>query len=70
MSFDAELLRRAVNLARPDRTTDAPRWVAVMDTFGLGSTSATELCRRFGLDPHERVRGARCSCPDSEGGEG
>lgn len=62
-----ELVERAVRCARPTRTTDAPRWVAIMDTFGLGSTSATQLCREFNLNPHEIVPGARCSCPDSEG---
>lgn len=66
--LDAALVERAVRAARPNRTTEAPRWVAIVDTFGIGCTSATELCRRFGLDPHERVSGARCSCPDSEGG--
>lgn len=64
LSSQAQLIERAVRAARPNRTTEAPRWVAVMDTFALGSTSATNLCRAFGLDPHERVQGARCTCPD------
>lgn len=34
-----------------------PRWVHVMGLFGLGSTSATALCKRFGADPDERVGG-------------
>jgi hypothetical protein len=55
---DEELLRRAV---RSCRARDCRkgfkhwRWVAVMDNFGLGSTYASQLCRRFGLDPEEYV---------------
>jgi hypothetical protein len=49
---DEDLVRRAVLSAvrnrRPKRT---PPWVAVMDAFGLGSTFATQLCRRFEVDP-------------------
>jgi hypothetical protein len=48
---DTELLRRAVYTARGRRK--GPRWVAVMETFMLGSTRAQELCRRFGYDPDE-----------------
>jgi hypothetical protein len=57
---DSELLERAVKSARangPMRRA-APRWVAVMDNFQLGSTYAWELCRRFGLDPDEMVKRA------------
>jgi hypothetical protein len=55
---DAELLERAVKSAR---SPTAPvgykhaRWVAVMDVFQLGSTYAHQLCRRFDLDPDEKV---------------
>lgn len=52
---DSELLRRAVENARPRRGPH-PRWVAVCRTFGLGATYAQELCQRFGLDPDEEVR--------------
>lgn len=55
---DTELLRRAVGQCR-DRLSRKgekhPRWVAVMDTFLLGSTYSHQLCRRFGLDPDEMV---------------
>ena len=55
---DEELLRRAVANCR-DRTAPSgfqhPRWVAVADTFALGSTYAMELCKRFDLDPDELV---------------
>jgi hypothetical protein len=30
-----------------------PKWAHVRDAFGIGSTSATELCRRFSSDPDE-----------------
>lgn len=56
---DEELLRRAVRSCRSlqGRATDKhPRWVAVMERFGLGSTFAQQLCRRFDLDPDEKVR--------------
>lgn len=54
---DEELLRRAVTSARATRTRGYhPRWTGVMDAFGLGSTYAFQLCRRFGLDPDERVK--------------
>jgi hypothetical protein len=49
---DAELLRRVVRSVirkRPRRHEFA--WVAVMEAFGLGSTYAAQLCRRFGIDP-------------------
>lgn len=55
---DNELLRRAVTAARRFHRGNAkhPRWVGVMDVFLLGSTYASQLCRRFGLDPDEMVR--------------
>jgi len=60
---DAALVRRAVMNAKPRRNGDAPRWVAVLDTFGLGSTYAHDLCRQYGLDPDKMVGGVRClSC--------
>lgn len=30
-------------------------WALVGDLFGYGCTSATELCKRVGLDPHQLV---------------
>jgi hypothetical protein len=58
---DVELmdyLGRAVKGARAQRPHlgKRPRWVAVMDTFHLGSTYAHLLCRKFGLDPDEMVK--------------
>lgn len=63
-----ELVERAVRAARPHRTTEAPRWVAVSDVFCLGSQSAMDLCRELCLDPCERVPGVPSSCQDEEGG--
>lgn len=63
MSFDRhtdeELLRRAVRACRSNNYRKNflhLRWVAVMDNFSLGSTSAQALCRRFDLDPDEMVK--------------
>ena len=51
---DDDLLRRAVRNARANKK--AWRWVAVMETFALGSGYAQELCRRFDFDPDEYVK--------------
>lgn len=55
-----DMFERALRNAKPRDCGEAPRWVAVMDTFALGSTYAHMLCRNFGLDPDEMVAGARC----------
>jgi len=57
---DEQLVCRAVMNARPRGMGDAPRWAAVMDTFGLGSTYAWELCEAHDLNPDDRVQGATC----------
>lgn len=53
---DANLLERAVRSARGRTGRINPRWVGVADAFALGSTYSRQLCRRFGLDPDEKVR--------------
>lgn len=54
---DEKLLERAVRTARAPRTRGYHyRWVAVSEAFMLGSTFSRQLCRRFGLDPDERIR--------------
>lgn len=53
---DADLLERAVRTARERGRAYHPRWVGVARAFGLGSTYACQLCRRYGLDPEEKVR--------------
>ena len=57
---DENLVRRAVMNAKPREAGESPRWVAVMDTFGLGSTYAHDMCRLYGLDPDEVVSGVKC----------
>lgn len=55
---DEKLLERAVRNSRDGsyrKGVKHPRWVAVMDTFALGSTYSQQLCQRFGLDPDEKV---------------
>ena len=56
---DTALIERAVKNCRDRKSRKGerhPRWVAVMDTFALGSTYAMQLCRRFNLDPDEQVK--------------
>jgi len=55
---DDELLCRAVRNARSRvwQRVKHPRWVAVTESFTVGSTYAHLLCRRFGLDPDEKVK--------------
>jgi len=49
---DRDLVERAVrNAHRATGRRRIPRWSAVAETFGLGSTYSTQLCRRYGLDP-------------------
>lgn len=55
-----ELVRRAVMNAMPHQCGEHPRWVAMHDTFALGSTYSVEICRLHGLDPEEKVNGPRC----------
>lgn len=51
-----KLIEHAVRNARLHDVRKAPRWVAVMDAFAVGSTSGHDLCRHFGLDPDEEVK--------------
>lgn len=51
-----ELVSRAVRNARPHECGESPRWVAIQDTFALGSTYSIQLCRIHGLDPDEKVK--------------
>lgn len=54
---DEDLVQRAVRNARPRHPAGSVRWGAVADALAVGSTYATNLCRRFGLDPHEQLPG-------------
>jgi hypothetical protein len=51
------LVERAVRNARNSYFHDVPRWVAVRDAFGVGSTVARELCGKFNLNPDEMLPG-------------
>jgi hypothetical protein len=51
---DRELVRRAVVSAGYGRKSGY-RWARVSDTFALGSTYASQLCRRFDMDPDAKV---------------
>lgn len=51
---DTDLVERAVRNAHRGHPKGV-RWGHVADTFAVGSTSATELCVRFGVDPCEEV---------------
>ena len=61
MAYDEELLGKSINnarrmLSRHKEYQHTYLWVVVRDLFGVGSTTAHELCRRFGYEPNERVR--------------
>ncbi len=47
---DDQLLSRAVWHCVASRGR-MPAWTRVSRVFGLGSTYASQLCRRFGFDP-------------------
>lgn len=49
---DRELmLRAAIRQMSRDRKIGVPLWAVVMDTCGVGSTSATEICVELGWNP-------------------
>jgi hypothetical protein len=51
-----DLVKRALMNVPTVWTRDRrERWSAVSYAFGLGSTYSIELCRNFGLDPHEQI---------------
>lgn len=52
---DAFLVERAVRCAEPPEATAMLRWAVIKRTFGVGSTVAKDLCRRFGLNPDEVI---------------
>lgn len=52
---DHELLRRAIVHVTSGESPPRSRWSHVGRTFGVGSTSATALCRRFGVDPDDLI---------------
>ena len=66
MRDDLSLLEWAVMHAGHDAAERSIRWSSVGALFGLGSTSATALCRRFDVDPDEQVGGCENCYTDTE----
>lgn len=59
--FDEDdLIRRAIRgLQGPSKYRSkygTERWILVKDLFGVGSTVACGLCRKYGFDPYESLR--------------
>ena len=50
-----ELITSAIRWVQNPNDLPLPRWSVVGSTFGLGSTSATRLCREFGIDPNDEL---------------
>ena len=66
MSLKATLMR-GLRGARVHDLGDHERWVGVSDTFGYGCTSSIELCKEYGFNPHEIVKGAQCpTCMENQ----
>ncbi len=61
----AALVERAVRNARPQGYGKSPRWVAVREVFGWGSTTSQHLCLEYGLDPNEMLQGCE-DCHERE----
>ena len=65
---DESLLKYAVMSAGAGQTRRTFRWGHVKGLLGIGSTSAIEICIRFGIDPDEFVGGC-ADCKQSESRE-
>lgn len=52
---DNNLVRRAFANATNLAGSPRPRWAVIAATFALGSTYASELCRKLGKDPDELI---------------
>jgi hypothetical protein len=52
---DVELLRRAVNYTHPYGFAVVEKWRTVGMLFGVDRAVAQSLCRRFGVNPDEKV---------------
>jgi len=48
---DDELIKHVVEHVISRKSHIQPRWAALMDVFGQGSSAAYALCNRFGIDP-------------------
>lgn len=55
---DEELIRRVMmNMTKHRKASVRARWVTVACIFALGSTYSQRLCRDFGYDPDEQLKG-------------
>ena len=64
---DEDLVSRAMKNLQNRGFGYAPAWAIVMETFGLGSTYAHELCRNHNIDPDKQIFGVICeACNDEE----
>lgn len=54
---ETDLIWGAMHNLHGSRRNTLPRWALVRDAFGTGSGVATALCRRFGFDPDEVLKG-------------
>jgi hypothetical protein len=52
---DVELLRRDVNYSPPCGFGVTEKWRSGGAQFGVDAAVAKRLCKRFGIDPEERV---------------
>lgn len=51
-----QMVRSAVLNVRPRKGFNYQyRWVCVSEILGVGSTTANELCVKFGKDPDEKL---------------
>jgi len=58
IEIDADDFKRMlINIRRllPMYMAKDMNWVFVRDVYGLGSTSAIELCKKFGVDPDSNI---------------
>lgn len=49
------MVRNAVVNAKNSERFGRPRWACVVDILAIGSTSAFELCKKYGKDPDEHM---------------
>lgn len=52
---DAKKIAWAIKTARSGYIKKNYRWAHARDMFAIGSGSAIKLCKRFGIDPDEKV---------------
>jgi hypothetical protein len=52
---DVELLLRAVSYSRPWGFEVVAKWREISVVFGISETAARSLCKRFGVNPDEKV---------------